>query len=287
MSWSEHIIRAAPGVAPEPGDPAGQRARDAATAPDGEGPPRARQVLRGRPIRPVVADGRLGRPQPSEAPTPATHTRSQPGPALDPASGTASDAPDEPSPGPVASLDPEGVARIRAAAEARGYADGHARAAAELEAQLAAVAELAAQLEASAPHEAAVVARAVIELALAVAHHVLDRQVSADPTLLVGLIERTLQGVNGSPEARVYLHPDAVEPVREAWEATYGSAYLGKRWVFAADPRLPRGGCSIRHEHGVVEAGLEVALDEIRLALERTVPAVARAGTPRDAEDAA
>ena len=72
------------------------------------------------------------------------------------------------------------------------------------------------------------------------------------------------------------LNPDAVEPVAQAWEALHGRAYLGKKWSFEGDPTLPAGGCTLRYEHGFVEAGLEAQLEEIGIALDRAIPNLAR-----------
>lgn len=182
--------------------------------------------------------------------------------------------------------DPADLAAELAAARDRGTAEGRELARRELEERLAAVGAFAAQLEAAAPHEAGVIARVVVDLSLAIAARILDREVAEDPALLAGVIERALRTVNGSPETHIYLNPETVDAVREAWESTHGSAYLGKRWIFEPDPRQPLGGCTIRHEHGFVETGLEAQLEEVRLVLDRTIPALAR-GRAHEAEGAA
>ncbi len=293
ISLSERIIRARPGTVgnavaagegstgtrrPAPGDAESLTPGDTRRQAPG-------QVLRGRSLR-LAVDGHVDA---GAGPVPPTLTLVQDGGqnADAVASVERTGGPAAAGATPVAAPAPDQLARVVAAAEARGYAQGQARAAEELRAQLAAAAELAAQLDASAPQEVSVVARLVIDLSLAVARHVLDRQVNAEPAVLVGVIERALRGINGSPEVRVFLHPDTLEPVRAAWEASHGDAYLGKRWTFTADPRLPLGGCTIRQEHGFVEAGTDVQLEEIRQALERAVPLRPQSGSSRRAEDAA
>jgi hypothetical protein len=69
---------------------------------------------------------------------------------------------------------------------------------------------------------------------------------------------------------------ESVEPVAQAWEVLHGRAYLGKKWFFEGDPTLPVGGCTLRYEHGFVEAGLEAQLEEIGIALDRAIPSLAR-----------
>jgi flagellar biosynthesis/type III secretory pathway protein FliH len=159
-------------------------------------------------------------------------------------------------------------------ADERGYAEGHARAVEELRAAVAAAAALAVKLEAMAPSRTNAVAHAITEVALAVARRVVGAHLLVDPMILVGALETAVGKINGSPDARVLLHPDVVEIVRQTWEATHGRSYLGKTWTFEGDPALPPGGCILRFEHGFVDAGLEAQLEEIGIALDSAVPAI-------------
>ena len=159
-------------------------------------------------------------------------------------------------------------------ADERGYAEGHARAVEELRAAVAAAAALAVKLEAMAPSRTNAVAHAITEVALAVARRVVGAHLLVDPMILVGALETAVGKINGSPDARVLLHPDTVEIVRQTWEATHGRSYLGKTWTFEGDPALPPGGCILRFEHGFVDAGLEAQLEEIGIALDSAVPAI-------------
>ena len=181
--------------------------------------------------------------------------------------------PDDTTPG--ADGAPELVTELEellAAAEQRGHDRGRTEAEAELAAAVAAAGAVAAELEALAPRETKVVAEAVVVLALAIARRILDTHVRLDPTVLVATLERAVSVINGAPEARVMLHPDAVEPVRAAWEAVHGRGYLDKRWVFLGDASLPPGGCVVRYEHGHVDASLEGQLEEIGVALDAVIP---------------
>jgi flagellar biosynthesis/type III secretory pathway protein FliH len=159
-------------------------------------------------------------------------------------------------------------------AEERGYAIGHARAVEELRSATASAAALAIKLEAMAPSRTNAVAHAIAEVALAVARRVVGANLVVDPAILVGALETAVGKINGSPDARVLLHPDVVEQVRDTWEATHGRSYLGKSWTFEGDPALPPGGCMLRNEHGFVDAGLETQLEEIGIALDAAVPAL-------------
>ena len=184
--------------------------------------------------------------------------------------------------GPEDATDPDSDAEsiqlreIQAEAEQRGYEEGLARAEQELGASIAAAGALADRIASLAPERTAEIAHAVTELALHVARRILAREVEIDPTLLCAQLESAVGTINGSPRAHVMLNPAAVAPVKEAWEARHGLAFLGKKWIFEGDPTLPPGGCTLRYDHGFVEAGLESQLEEIGIALDRAIPAIAR-----------
>ena len=170
----------------------------------------------------------------------------------------------------------EEVERIERAAEERGYETGRNRAEAELRAAVEGASALAQKLQEIAPDRTSEIAHSIAELALSVAKRIIQHEVRIEPSLLCTSLEAAVSTINGSPEAHVLLNPAAVEPVATAWEALHGRAYLGKKWFFEGDPTLPVGGCTLRYEHGFVEAGLEAQLEEIGIALDRAIPSLAR-----------
>jgi flagellar biosynthesis/type III secretory pathway protein FliH len=171
---------------------------------------------------------------------------------------------------------PEEIQRIQREAEERGYETGRGRAEAELRVAIEAAAALAERLESIAPGRTSDIAHSIAELALSVAKRIIQHEVRIEPSLLCSSLEAAVSTINGSPEAHVLLNPAAVAPVQQAWEALHGRAYLGKKWFFEGDPTLPAGGCTLRYEHGFVEAGLEAQLEEIGIALDRAIPNLAR-----------
>ncbi len=161
-------------------------------------------------------------------------------------------------------------------AEQRGHAAGRQRAEAELRTAMETARAMAEMIEAMAPREATAVARDIARLALAIARRIVGDELQLDPTILVSILEAAASSINGSPEARVLLHPDALGPVSAAWGAVHGTAYLGKRWTFEPDATLPLGACTLRYDHGVVAAGLESQLDEIKAAIDDAIPGLHR-----------
>lgn len=170
----------------------------------------------------------------------------------------------------------EEIRLIERAAEDRGYETGRNRAEAELRASVEGASALAERLHAMAPERTSEIAHSIAELALSVAKRIIQHEVRIEPSMLCTALEAAVSTINGSPEAHVLLNPAAVDPVAQAWEALHGRAYLGKKWFFEGDPTLPPGGCTLRYEHGFVEAGLEAQLEEIGIALDRAIPNLAR-----------
>jgi flagellar assembly protein FliH len=176
----------------------------------------------------------------------------------------------------------EEIRMAELAAEERGYQSGINRAEAELRASVEAAGALVERIQAIAPERTSEIAHAIAELALSVAKRVVQHEVRIEPSLLCTALETAVSTINGSPEAHVLLNPAAVEPVHLAWEALHGRAYLGKKWTFEGDPTLPIGGCTLRYEHGFVEAGLEAQLEEIGIALDRAIPNLSRSAVEEE-----
>ena len=176
----------------------------------------------------------------------------------------------------------EEILRAEQAGEERGYQVGFNRAEAELRASVESAGAMVERIQSIAPERTSEIAHAIAELALSVAKRVVQHEVRIEPSLLCAALEAAVSTINGSPEAHVLLNPTAVEPVHQAWEALHGRAYLGKKWTFEGDPTLPIGGCTLRYEHGFVEAGLEAQLEEIGIALDRAIPNLARSAVEEE-----
>ena len=214
----------------------------------------------------------VGRPSGVPRPVPAPPARSSPLPTTAPSDGE----PGHRSPAAATRRRSDAELRAERIAAARGYADGLARGQADLAAAVAAAGNLAAELERLAPREAGRAAAAIVRLALVIAERIMGQAIALDPGRLVEVVERAAATINGSPTARVILNPATRPIVEAAWVARHGTAYLGKRWSFEADPSLPAGGCRLVYEHGFVDASLDVQLEEIGRAVEHALPILLR-----------
>ncbi len=117
--------------------------------------------------------------------------------------------------------------------------------------------------------------RELVQLSVAIARRIMQREMSVDPELTAALAHIALERLGGSAPATVRLHPDDHAIV------TAGHTTLSRRQVeILADPSVSRGGCLVESEFGFIDASVDAQIDEIaRAVLGEPVPvAMARRG---------
>ena len=101
----------------------------------------------------------------------------------------------------------------------------------------------------------------VLDMAVRLAKHLLNRELTEDPSSLFHLVERAIGTLPaGAKNIRIFLHPDDVELAHEAF------AHLGRNWMFYADPKMSRGGVRLETEQSLVDYSVE---QRLRLMLEQ------------------
>jgi flagellar assembly protein FliH len=105
--------------------------------------------------------------------------------------------------------------------------------------------------------------RQMVQLALAVARRVVQREVSLDPDLLVAMARVALERLGETAQVKVRLNPDDYEAAGGARVAQLA----GSNVMILADAHLTRGGCRIESDMGVMDVGVEAQLQEIARAL--------------------
>jgi len=105
--------------------------------------------------------------------------------------------------------------------------------------------------------------RQMVQLALAVARRIVHREVSLDQDLLVAMARVALDRLSDSATVTVRLHPEEFN----ATAAARAEAWTGSNVMVAPDPRIPRGGCRIESDFGVVDTGIDAQLQELGRAL--------------------
>lgn len=101
--------------------------------------------------------------------------------------------------------------------------------------------------------------QAVFKLALAVARHVIQREIETDDQIVLHLVRRALEELDGARPTEVRLNPadlDAAQGyvVGQQWPADL-------EWI--ADPTMERGSCVVESPDRIIDGRLDTVLREV------------------------
>ena len=118
--------------------------------------------------------------------------------------------------------------------------------------------------------------RELVQLSVAIARKVLQREVTVDPELTAALAHIALERLGGAAPATVRLHPDDYANVTAGQVVPLG----GRQVEILPDPSVSRGGCLVESEFGFINASVDAQVDEIARAVlgDAPTPVVARRG---------
>ncbi len=172
----------------------------------------------------------------------------------------------EADPGPAALPDVEALE-----AEAwnegfhRGYEEGLRIAAEQQQTRVEALAQLVENASADAGRLVRALEQEVVELSLAVAEKVIEREARADPALVLEVIRAALAEIEDETVARVRVNPDDFELVQGRWDeaiARHGGV-AAQRAELLPDELVETGGCVVETRVGRVDAQLHAKLAQI------------------------
>lgn len=105
----------------------------------------------------------------------------------------------------------------------------------------------------------------LVTLALAIARHIVDREIAVDPEVVGKLVRRGLEAFPIDQPVQVRVHPEDLEMIRalraERPSAAFGRTDTTTHWV--ADGRITRGGCVVEGRERIVDGRIETALERI------------------------
>lgn len=107
----------------------------------------------------------------------------------------------------------------------------------------------------------------MLRLVMAVSEQVIRREVTADPDVIVAIIENALQASVRSDHYRVRVNPQDLEKVTEKKPLFLASISGLKNLSIEPDSSISPGGCRVDSDLGEVDATLETQLDAIQQAL--------------------
>jgi len=168
----------------------------------------------------------------------------------------ASGSPSEPC---LSAIERDAFAKGYAQGERAGTEAGAVRADAMLRRLTATIEELA-SLRSDVLHAAE---RQVVQLALALAHRMLQREIDADRGLLLAMARVALDRMGEAVRATIRLHPDDFAVVMTAREPSASADQV----QVVADSSVARGGCLVQSEFGLMDVGLDSQIREMARAL--------------------
>jgi flagellar assembly protein FliH len=100
--------------------------------------------------------------------------------------------------------------------------------------------------------------RQMVQLAMAIARRILDREVAVDRGLIVALARVALDRLGEQASAKIRLHPDDYAAVA-AGRSTTESGQV----AIVADPSVSRGGCLVESDFGFLDVGVDAQFGEL------------------------
>jgi flagellar assembly protein FliH len=152
-----------------------------------------------------------------------------------------------------------------------GYKDGHvegvrkgeaelAKRIGEVDVKVAALEAILGTLARPLDELDATIETELTRLALAIAKHLVRRELKIDPTQIIGIIRHTLSLLPLSARnIRIHLHPDDAAIVRERLARASGE----QEWQLAEDPLMARGGCRLTTDNSSVDARFEASVSAV------------------------
>jgi flagellar assembly protein FliH len=143
-----------------------------------------------------------------------------------------------------------------------GERAGEERAAAQYRDAIAGLGRSVLQVATLKPRLRAEAERDLVELAFAIARRILRREVSVDPTAVVGLIRGCLDQYSRAEISRLQVHPQDLAAVTEFFDQN-----PAPQLEVVADPKVSPGGAVFQTTRGVLDARFETQLEEIEKGL--------------------
>lgn len=170
---------------------------------------------------------------------------------------------------PAAAPSAESLDAIEREAFTKGYAQGeragNEAAVARADAMLRRLAQTIEELQALRGELIHRTERQVVELALAIARKVIQREASIDHDLLIAMARVALDRLADTATASIRLHPEDHAAV--VGRSTAALTAAGHAVEIAADPAVRRGSCVVRSDVGSIDVGVGAQLDELTRAL--------------------
>ena len=111
----------------------------------------------------------------------------------------------------------------------------------------------------------------MLRLVMAVSEQIIRREVSADPQIIISIIENALHSSVRTDQYRIRINPADLENVTQKKPLFLASISGLKNLSIETDASISPGGCRIDSDLGDVDATIETQLEAIRQALSEAI----------------
>ena len=160
--------------------------------------------------------------------------------------------------------DTDRIAEAYATGFAEGRAEGEQAERARLRAATRAVEEAGEAIDAADARWTGNAEENVITVAIAVARHIIDRELATDMEGVARLVKRALAEFPIDQPLRVRLHPDdlaVIESLED--ESSRESIDAGRATQWIGDTRITPGGCVVEGRERIIDGRIEPALERV------------------------
>ncbi|MFN0074117.1 MAG: FliH/SctL family protein [Chloroflexota bacterium] len=154
------------------------------------------------------------------------------------------------------------MAEARAAGYALGHQEGVQRGLEEQRASMQRLAQLAERARVDTREYVRLLEQQVVGLTLAVAQKVIEREVAADPTIVLDVVRSAINEVQDATSVHVRAHPQDYALLEAQWHSI-GRNSLGEAIVLVSDERVEPGGCLIETAIGHVDGQLSTRFSQV------------------------
>ncbi len=148
-----------------------------------------------------------------------------------------------------------------------GYKEGKAAAEEEIKEQLKNIYSLASNVRIDKSSLIKEYESEIINLVIDITRKVIQKEIDVDKTIVLNLLEASLQKVSGQIIVRIRVSPNDFELVKNHWAEIVGGEE-GSGIEIIPDKRIKSGGCVIDTQSGTVDAQIDTQLTEIKKAFE-------------------
>ncbi|HSP06146.1 MAG TPA: type III secretion system stator protein SctL [Acidobacteriota bacterium] len=107
----------------------------------------------------------------------------------------------------------------------------------------------------------------MLGLAFKIAEKIIGKALELDKNLVVDIVAQALQTVRQSRQITIRVNPEDAKTLRASKETLADGLGQGRMIDVAEDKKVPRGGCIIESEIGIVEAHLQTQLERLKKVL--------------------